>query len=159
MALYRIVSGGQTGADRAALDASLKIGFPCGGWCPANRQADDGLLPLKYPLTEIPSGGYRQRTIRNVKESDGTALLFFGNPIGGTELTLKTCIRLNKPHLLIDASIISYSEATNVLLKFIKEKSIGVLNIAGPSERRNPGTYLYVYEVIQSMLELHRIDP
>ena len=156
MTLHRIVSGGQTGADRAALDVSLKLGFPCGGWCPADRQADDGPLPPTYPLTELASGGYRQRTIRNVKESDGTVLFFFASPVGGTELTLKTCIRLTKPHLLVDASDVPPSQAAATLLKFTQQESIGVLNVAGPSERRTPGTYSYVREVIQMLLERHR---
>lgn len=154
MALHRIVSGGQTGADRAALDAALEKGFPCGGWCPAGRLADDGPLPSIYPLSELSSGGYRQRTIRNVKDSDGTVLFFFGEPIGGTELTRKTCVRLEKPHHLVDASSVSPREAAAAILDFTNESAVGVLNVAGPSERRTPGIYLYVREVIERLLEL-----
>ncbi|MDH3584808.1 MAG: putative molybdenum carrier protein, partial [Phycisphaerae bacterium] len=74
----KIVSGGQTGADRAALDAALACGQPCGGWCPQDRAAEDGPIDPRYPLKELPGGGYRQRTHRNVIDSDGTVVLSFG---------------------------------------------------------------------------------
>ena len=98
MNLHKIVSGGQTGADRAALDAALSSGFPCGGWCPEGRLAEDGPLSSAYPLEELPGGGYRQRTIKNIESSDGTAIFYFNRPTGGTELTLVQCIRLHKPY-------------------------------------------------------------
>jgi hypothetical protein len=88
MGLRRIVSGGQTGADRAALDAALEANFPCGGWCPEGRLAEDGPLSPLYPLRELPGAGYRQRTIKNIESSDGTAFCYFTQPVGGTELTL-----------------------------------------------------------------------
>lgn len=75
MALEKIVSGGQTGVDRGALDASLKSNFPCGGWCPGDRSAEDGTIPERYPLTPLPGGGFRQRTRQNVADSDGTLIL------------------------------------------------------------------------------------
>jgi hypothetical protein len=73
MALIKIISGGQTGVDRGALDAALAVKFPCGGWCPADRRAEDGSIPGRYPLTPLPGGGYRERTRQNVIDSDGTA--------------------------------------------------------------------------------------
>jgi Circularly permutated YpsA SLOG family len=73
MALAKIVSGGQKGVDRAALDAALAVGFSCGGWCPADRKAEDGPIPDKYPMSLPSGGGYRQRTLKNVQDSDGTA--------------------------------------------------------------------------------------
>lgn len=77
--LARIVSGGQTGVDRGALDAALAAGFPCGGWCPEGRMAEDGAIPPHYPLTELPGADYKQRTKRNVMDSDGTLVIYSGN--------------------------------------------------------------------------------
>src|SRR5256885_2018978 len=79
----RIVSGGQTGADRAALDAAMEACVECGGWCPAGRMAEDGVIPDRYPVIELPEGGgYEQRTLRNVLDSDATVILSFGPPPG-----------------------------------------------------------------------------
>ncbi len=80
----KIISGGQTGVDRA--------GIECGGWCPEGREAEDGAIPDKYPLIVLPGAGYRQRTKQNVLDSDGTIIIYFDSPIGGTELTISFCI-------------------------------------------------------------------
>ncbi len=157
MSLQRIVSGGQTGADRAALDAALHGAFPCGGWCPQDRAAEDGRLPERYPLQELPGGGYRQRTIKNIEDSDATAIFYFNRPTGGTELTLSQCIRLHKPYQLIDASIIPSIYAGQILHAFAQEQTVGVLNVAGPSEGRTPGTYSYVLAAVQSLIEACRV--
>src|SRR5438552_18876277 len=85
-----IHSGGQTGVDRAALDVALELGLPCGGWCPKGRRAEDGPIPARYPLIETSSPFYPQRTKRNVLDSDGTLILTFGCPTGGTALTIRT---------------------------------------------------------------------
>src|SRR5450631_3978490 len=102
MALTKIVSGGQTGVDRGALDAALAAGFPCGGWCPADRRAEDGPIPQRYPLTPLPGAGYRQRTQQNLIDSDGTAILFYGTLSGGTKLTRDSCVREKKPFVVLD---------------------------------------------------------
>ena len=132
MALTRIVSGGQTGVDRGALDAALAAGFPCGGWCPADRAAEDGPIPARYPLTPLARAGYRERTRQNVLDSDGTAILFHGVLGGGTLLTLNLCKREGKPHVVIDASKISELEAAAQIGRFVEEHDIHVLNVAGP---------------------------
>src|SRR5438876_4889366 len=82
-----IVSGGQTGVDRAALDVALELGIPCGGWCPKGRRAEDGRIPLRYPLEETTLNIYPQRTEWNVRDSDGTLVLTTGRPEGGSALT------------------------------------------------------------------------
>jgi hypothetical protein len=87
MALTKIISGGQTGVDRAALDAASAVGFPCGGWCPADRKAEDGPIPERYPMSLLTERGYRLRTLKNVQTSDGTAILFNQTLSGGTKLT------------------------------------------------------------------------
>ena len=128
----KIVSGGQTGVDRGALDAALAAGFPCGGWCPADRAAEDGTIPARYPLTPLACGGYRERTRQNVLDSDGTAILFHGVLGGGTLLTLILCKWEGKPHVVIDASKTSESEAAAEIVRFVEEHEMEVLNVAGP---------------------------
>lgn len=88
MNLTQIISGGQTGVDRGALDAALTTQFSCGGYCPKGRKAEDGVIDERYPLTELPTAGYRQRTIRNLSESDGTLILYHGYLSGGTQETM-----------------------------------------------------------------------
>ena len=95
MLLTKIVSGGQTGVDRGALDAALAVGFPCGGWAPGNRMAEDGIIPKKYRLMVLPKGGYRERTRRNVVDSDGTAILFY-ETLKGWDATDAESLRVGK---------------------------------------------------------------
>jgi hypothetical protein len=94
-----IVSGGQCGVDRAALDVALDLHLPCGGWCPKGRRAEDGALAARYPLTETPWWGYPQRTEWNVRDSDGTLVLTRGRTDRGTQLTIELAARLGKPCL------------------------------------------------------------
>src|SRR5512134_3746342 len=102
MKIERVVSGGQTGVDRAALDAALALGLPCGGWCPRGRRAEDGAIPLHYPLRETPTARYPQRTEWNVRDSDGTLILTRGRPRGGTAYTISVARRLGRPLLVVD---------------------------------------------------------
>jgi hypothetical protein len=97
MTLKQIISGGQTGVDRGALDAALEAQFPCGGWCPADRAAEDGPIPAHYPLTPLARGGYRERTRQNVLDSDGTVILYRSTLTGGTLLTWNLCRRDSPP--------------------------------------------------------------
>lgn len=139
----KIISGAQTGVDRAALDAALAFGLPCGGWCPAGRLAEDGIIPDSYPVIELASGGYRDRTRHNVIDSDGTVLIFFDQLHGGTLLTLNFCEQYNKPHLMIDASQINAVRAAADIARFVTDQRISVLNIAGPRASSNTKTYDY----------------
>ncbi|PSQ85488.1 MAG: molybdenum cofactor carrier, partial [Bacteroidetes bacterium QH_2_63_10] len=86
--MRKIISGGQTGVDRAALDAALAFNVPVGGWCPKGRRAEDGQIPDRYPLEETPSEAYEQRTAWNVRDSDGTLIITDGSLEGGTALTM-----------------------------------------------------------------------
>jgi len=132
MVLAKIVSGGQTGVDRGALDAALAAGFACGGWCPKDRNAEDGPIPDKYPMTLLAGGGYRQRTVMNVLDSDGTAILFNQSLSGGTLYTHDVCRRERKPYIVLDATQISESAAAATIVRLIEEHGIQVLNVAGP---------------------------
>ena len=152
MALRKIVTGGQTGVDRGALDAALELGFPCGGWCPSGRQAEDGIISERYPLAELPEGGYRERTLRNVLDSDGTAIIYFGRIEGGTAATLAFCIQYRKPYKLLDASLIDARHAANALAEWVKLKSIADLNIAGPRLSTAPRAEDYARRVIRTLL-------
>jgi len=132
MALTKIISGGQTGVDRAALDAALAANLPCGGWCPADRKAEDGPIPDRYPMSLMANSGYRERTLKNVQVSDGTAILFNQSLSGGTKLTRDMCIREKKPFIVLDATQITVERAVKAVLRFIGEHEISTLNVAGP---------------------------
>jgi len=133
LGLERVVSGGQTGADRAGLDAALQLKMPCGGWCPATRRADDGPLHERYPLKETPSSGYRERTEWNVRDSDGTVLLVWEKviPHGGTDLTRKLALQYGRPCLVVD---VASPPDPSSLLEWCKANKIRTLNVAGPRE-------------------------
>lgn len=134
----RIVSGGQTGVDRAGLDAALYAGIPCGGWCPKGRRAEDGVIPILYPLEETPTDDYAERTLWNVRDSDGTLVLTLGEPTGGTALTLDYADQLRRPSLLIDLSL---EAGVSRARAWIDAERIHTLNIAGPRESGRPGIY------------------
>ncbi|MBI5912095.1 MAG: putative molybdenum carrier protein [Betaproteobacteria bacterium] len=137
--LKKIVSGGQTGVDRGALDAALGVGFPCGGWCPEGRVAEDGRIADRYPVTELASAGYRRRTRQNVIDSDGTLVICFDAPTGGTLETVRFCDRFKKPVLVIDAAATDPPAAAALTAEFVKAHSIAVLNVAGPRESTRAG--------------------
>ena len=133
--LEQIVSGGQTGVDRAALDVALELGIPCGGWCPKGRRAEDGSIPDAYPLQESPTANYAERTALNVKDSDGTLILSRGPLRGGTALTKTFAERYRRPYLVVDLR-----DATLLLIQeWLASNSIRVLNVAGPRESSQPG--------------------
>jgi hypothetical protein len=152
MALTKIVSGGQAGLDRAALDAALTAGFACGGWCPADRRAEDGPIPERYPMSLLSDGGDRQRILKNVQESDGTAILFKQPLTGGTKQTRDMCIHEKKPFIVLDATQITVERASAAILRFIEENEIGVLNVAGPRLSGWPQGYDFALAVISGVI-------
>lgn len=145
--LTKVISGGQTGADRAALDAGLESAFPIGGSCPVGRIAEDGPISSVYALTEI-GGGYRQRTKQNVVDSDGTAIFYESYVRGGTEATVLFCIRQGKPYKLIDIEVVEPDRAAELLINFVVEFKVDVLNVAGPRLSSCSGIYDYVKQVV-----------
>jgi hypothetical protein len=132
----RIVSGGQTGVDRGALDAALELNLPHGGWCPRGRLAEDGTIPERYRLQESKSPKYHHRTRKNVLDSDATLILHRGPLSGGTELTRQFAERHNKPLLLVD--LCDDPQAASVRA-WLVEHAVETLNIAGPRESTAPG--------------------
>jgi hypothetical protein len=149
MTLKKIVSGGQTGVDRAALDAALAADFPCGGWAPWDRMAEDGVIPERYPLMVLPKGGYRQRTRLNVLDSNGSAILFSDVLKGGTRLTRNLCALEKKPYVLIRAhETPDPEEAAAAVLKFIEDNAIEVLNVGGPRASGWSAGYRFALDVI-----------
>jgi hypothetical protein len=166
MTLKKIVSGGQTGVDRGALDAALVAGFCCGGWCPANRGAENGAIPDRYPLTPLPGAiaaetdptarqvaeQYKARTLKNVQDSDGTVILFSGTLSGGTLLTQKLCAREKKPFMVIDAQGLTKLRAADVIGRFVEENEIQVLNVAGPRLSGWPKGYVFALGTIGAVI-------
>jgi hypothetical protein len=151
--LKRIVSGGQTGVDRAALDAALAANFPCGGWVTWDRMAEDGVISDRYPLVPLPKGGYRQRTRLNVTDSDGTAILYNESLKGGTRLTRNLCALLKRPYILIDARETPDPMVTAQLVgKFIEENGIQALNVAGPRASGWAAGYRFAVDVVGGVI-------
>lgn len=137
----KIVSGGQSGVDRAALDWAIQNDLPHGGWCPKGRTAEDGRINTRYALRETDSGGYRQRTRQNVIDSDGTLILNIGELSDGSLVTLCFAERFGKPHRVIRLDSENELESVRRVIEWIGAYRIGVLNIAGPRESKRPGVY------------------
>ena len=144
--LRSIVSGGQTGVDRAALDWAFSAGWDCGGWCPAGRIAEDGEIEKRYPLKETPASEYSQRTEWNVRDSAGTAIFTRSTKlVGGTKLTKKFASKWNRPCLVVRES---EANSTSRLRTFVEDNRIEILNIAGPRESTEPELDGFVREAL-----------
>ena len=151
--MLQLISGGQTGVQRAALDAALVQDFPCAGWCPHGRKAEDGPLPARYPLQETDSPGYTKRTIQNVRDSDGTLIITRGAPTGRTDLSLNAARRRAKPVLVIDLEAIpSAAAAVEKILTWADERFIRHLHVTGPRESRCPGIYAEAMALLTAAL-------
>jgi hypothetical protein len=150
----KIISGGQTGVDRAALDLALKHGIECGGWCPAGRLDEFGRIPDQYPVQELAAGGFTERTLQNVKDSDGTVTIYPGKLSGGTEQTVRFCNELQRPHQLIEASRLSVEDAARLIADFVRKNKIDVLNVAGPRQSEWAEGYDYTFRALDCLLGL-----
>lgn len=137
--ISRLISGGQTGVDRGALDAALDRGFPCGGWCPRGRRAEDGAIPPRYPVREMDTANYIARTVQNVADSDGTLILARGPLTGGTKATEKHARKAGRPCLVIDLDGAAPHGEVDRITGWIRANGIDVLNVAGPRESAHPG--------------------
>ena len=134
--LDKVISGGQTGADRAGLDAAIEARIPIGGYCPKGRLAEDGTIPEVYPLIELKTASYPARTEKNVKESDETLVLNVGKLSGGTKRTVEYAIKHGKAYLVVQRDQPWMADLAST---WIAEAQIRILNIAGPRESKCPG--------------------
>lgn len=156
--IEKIVSGGQTGVDQAALDAAIKLGIPYGGWIPRGRKTENGPLPEKYKMREMPTSNYSARTEQNVIDSDGTLIISHGSLTEGSEYTRKMAMKHNRPWLHIDLkSNAKFHAATNIV-SWITENRIRVLNVAGPRASKDPEIYLDALNIIESAYYLEMIE-
>ena len=145
----KIISGGQTGVDRAALDTVLASGIPTGGWCPRGRRAEDGPLEPRYPLQETHSRNYADRTERNILDSDGTLILTRRKIKGGTALTRRMARFHQKPLLIVDSSD---EMDFHPVLKWGRTFQVKTLNVAGPRESEEPGIYQEAVDFLRNIL-------
>ena len=152
--MNKIISGGQTGVDRAALDVAIKHEIPHGGWVPKGRLAEDGAIPSKYKLQEIVLESYPLRTELNVVYSDGTLIISRGPLIGGSALTVKMALKHKRPNLHIDLSPIDIFQASVLILNWLKANSIKTLNVAGPRASEDPKIYIQAKAVLEDVLLL-----
>ncbi len=156
----KVVSGGQTGIDRGALDGAMELSLEVGGWCPEGRLAEDGPIPEEYPLQELEGGGYRERTRKNVLDSDGTAIIFFGEIEGGTECTLDDCVQLDRPYKLINGSDVQPGQAAKLIAEFVREIGVYTLNIAGPRASKVEKGHRYAFDTVRMLVDaLKRKSP
>ncbi len=150
--IQKIISGAQTGADRAGIDAAIESGFDYGGWLPKGRKAEDGIVPEKYTeLQEMTSGSYPKRTEQNVLDSDGTVIFGYGKLTTGSALTRKLAEQHNKPFLHIDLDIVK--DPVPVIKGWVVKWNIKILNVAGRKASKAPGIYDVVKDIIKQVLK------
>jgi len=151
---FKIISGGQTGADRAGLDWAIAHGVAHGGWVPRGRRAEDGAIPARYALTETPTAGYPQRTRWNVQGSDVTVIFTLADALsGGSLLTANCAAKLGKPYFHVSSGV-----HPKHLVRFLETHWVRTLNVAGNRESSAPGIYARVTEVLNAALVV-RVKP
>lgn len=149
--VVKIVSGGQSGVDRAALDAAHAIGLPCGGWVPRGRRAEDGRIANHYPMRETASAKYPERTRLNVRDSDATLILTRGEPTGGTALTVTFAATAGRPCLVVDLDGAT-GAALATARRWLIAHEVRVLNVAGPRESTAPGIAGDAFDFLHALL-------
>jgi hypothetical protein len=148
--IRKIISGGQTGVDRAALDAAIKLAVAHGGWIPKGRLTEDGPLPDIYKLKESRSSGYAERTAQNVQDADGTLIISRGPLTGGSEYTREMAVKHKRPWLHIDLSQMAAFQAASAINQWVLQNEIEILNVAGPRASKDPGIYPEALNIIES---------
>lgn len=150
----KIISGGQTGADQAALDVAIKLGIPHGGWIPKGRLTENGSLDATYQLQEMETANYNKRTEQNVIDSDGTLIISHGMLTGGSEYTREMAINHNRPWLHIDLNTTIDFHAAQKIQSWIKENNIGILNVAGSRASKDSKIYQATTDILETVLYL-----
>lgn len=151
----KIISGGQTGADRAALDFAIEHNIPYGGWVPKGRKTEDGALPEKYRLQEMPTGQYANRTERNILDSDGTLIVSHGRLTGGSALTEFLAEKHKKPCIHINLEKEGLSDIPSLVGSWIQHHDIKILNVAGPRAGKDPKIYQATMGVLDVIFQNH----
>ena len=151
MTIEKIISGGQTGVDRAALDVALARGIPAGGWCPKGRSAEDGVIDAAYPLSETPSADPAERTERNAGDATATLILVDGPADAGTRHTMRVARDLGRPWLAVDLGDPSERADLAATARWLDDNHVRVLNIAGPRESNARGIYRAAASYLQDL--------
>ncbi|MGA8277628.1 MAG: putative molybdenum carrier protein [Rhodanobacteraceae bacterium] len=152
LSVQKLISGGQTGADRAALDFAIERGLEHGGWCPRGRKAEDGTIPSNYQLTETESANYRSRTVRNVVDSDATLILNIGELEGGSLETLRIAEQRGKPVRVVQLDSALADEDLADVREWLQNVQVMSLNIAGPRESKRPGIFEATCALLRRLL-------
>ena len=152
--IKKIISGGQTGADRAALDVAIQFNIPHGGRIPKGRKTEDGPLPEIYQLQEMPTASYPARTEKNVLYSDGTVIIARGKLTGGTDLTRKMTLKHKKQLLGIDLNLMGHFDAASLTASWIRLQHVQVLNVAGPRASEDPQIYSDVVTILEQVVKI-----
>ena len=164
--ITKIISGGQTGADRGGLDAAIHYSLPHGGWCPKGRKAEDGIIPAQYHLKEMASPEYLPRTKANVFDSDATVIFTYGPPIGGSLKTITYAHHLEKPYHEVDLSRTTPKTIREIMMWLAGDEELNdydeyvvcppplecVLNVAGSRESQAPGIQEAVFHLMVDLL-------
>lgn len=158
MLIKKIISGAQTGADRAALDFAIEVGIPHGGWVPKGRKAEDGTVPEKYSVRKMPTSDYPARTEKNVLDSDGTLIISHGKLTGGSLRTKKIADKHKRPCLHIDLSRMNHFQAAGKIVNWIAARGIETLNVAGPRASKDPQVYQEVLKILKAAYHLAMVD-
>lgn len=148
--LLKVISGGQTGVDRAALDVALALNIPCGGWCPKGRIAENGPIPAHYPLTETDDAEYLERTRRNLTDADAVLVLYAHSLDAGSRHTINLAVDMGRPSLTVD--LLLDPDSADAWAFFEKLQKGLVINIAGPRESSSLGIYDLAVEYLTRLL-------
>lgn len=154
--IEKIISGGQTGVDRAALDVAMELGVRCGGWCPAGRHADDGPIPARYPLQETADIDHTVRTESNVRHSDATLIVYRGDLHGGTAYAVEMARHLGRPVLAID---VEEPPDIEKITDWLRSAQVRTLHIGGPRESSRAGIYNQARSLITRIITAARLAP